>query len=307
MTILRRRKWFVILPLLASVGAAYALTTTRPKTYTATASVLFKNDAIDQQLFGNSVATPGQDPDRVAATNVSLLGAPIVARRTAAALGDSIAGVRTPSAVRARIHVSPQGVSDAVDISAVVRTPQGAARLANTYADQFIRLSREAAAQRYTRAAGILAAQISAGSGGGSSAGLAELRSRLSELRVLAAVQTGGVRLVEAAVVPGSPSGPNVKRDTIAGFLVGLVLAIIAVAIVERVDNRLRDAQDAEEAFGMPLIGTVPRDRGLRLEAGSRAEASGRRGRLQAPPCPAALLQRREAGHVGAHHVARPG
>lgn len=63
---------------------------------------------------------------------------------------------------------------------------------------------------------------------------------------------------LEKAVMPTSPSSPNIKRNTLVGILFGAFLTIVTVIVGEVVDDRLKRPEDVEELLGMTLLGIVP-------------------------------------------------
>lgn len=64
--------------------------------------------------------------------------------------------------------------------------------------------------------------------------------------------------LLEEAEVPNSPSSPNIKRNTLIGFLTGGALISMVIIIVEVLDDRVKKPEDVEEALGITLLGVVP-------------------------------------------------
>src|SRR4051794_29105255 len=81
---IRRGLPLIVISTLLLGGVALALSLTQTKRYAAEASLLFRDPAFDQKLFGSTFQPPAQDPDRQAATNVQLVGLKQVAERTAA-------------------------------------------------------------------------------------------------------------------------------------------------------------------------------------------------------------------------------
>ena len=63
---------------------------------------------------------------------------------------------------------------------------------------------------------------------------------------------------LEEAEVPNSPSSPNIKRNTLIGFLTGGALISMVIIIVEVLDDRVKKPEDVEEALGITLLGVVP-------------------------------------------------
>jgi capsular exopolysaccharide synthesis family protein len=84
------------------------------------------------------------------------------------------------------------------------------------------------------------------------------LRRRADDLKILGSLQTGNAIVVDRATPPSSPSSPKPVRNTILGGLAGLLLGMGAALIAEKVDRRLRDPEDLEDAFGLPVLARLP-------------------------------------------------
>lgn len=79
------------------------------------------------------------------------------------------------------------------------------------------------------------------------------------------------------AVLPTSPTSPNIKLNLALGALVGLALGVAYALIRRHLDRRIRKAADIERLFGVPVIGTLPVDHRLDekstiLDAGTAAQ-----------------------------------
>ncbi len=70
--------------------------------------------------------------------------------------------------------------------------------------------------------------------------------------------KAGSVESIGSAKVPTSASGPNVKRYTIIGALIGFVLAAAVVIIIKLFDNRINTADDIKNRFDIPVLGEIP-------------------------------------------------
>src|SRR4029079_18122661 len=87
------------------------------------------------------------------------------------------------------------------------------------------------------------------------------LQARSNQLDVMAALQTGDAELVQSAAVPRSPSSPSTKRNGVLGVLLGLLVGVGLAFAAARFDRRIRDPSELEDAYGVPLLGTVPNRR----------------------------------------------
>lgn len=66
------------------------------------------------------------------------------------------------------------------------------------------------------------------------------------------------VTTLEEAEPSLRPSSPNIRRNTILGFLVGAFLAIMGILLSEVLDDTVKRADDIEEVLGLTLLGIVP-------------------------------------------------
>ncbi len=90
---------------------------------------------------------------------------------------------------------------------------------------------------------------------------LDDLIRRQSETEVVARIQTTGgsnVRVVDRALVPGSPYYPSLKGALTGGLAVGLVLAVAAIVMLEYMDRTIKTGEEAESRLGLPVLGVVP-------------------------------------------------
>ena len=76
--------------------------------------------------------------------------------------------------------------------------------------------------------------------------------------KIIAVTKVSDVTTLEEAEVPNSPSSPNIKRNTLIGFLAGGVLISVVILVVEVLDDRVKKPEDVEEALGITLLGVVP-------------------------------------------------
>src|SRR5918992_748066 len=88
-----RARWPTVLLFVMVVPAiALGVALLQEKQYTASASLLFRDPALDQKLFGSSVVQESNDPTRDAQTNVELVSLGAVAERTARVVGRGLTG-----------------------------------------------------------------------------------------------------------------------------------------------------------------------------------------------------------------------
>jgi tyrosine-protein kinase len=249
-----RRNWLILLicivalPVLALV---YSLLQT-PK-YTASATLLFNSAEAGQLPFGGEVDT---DPQRAAATNLRLVSLEKISARTAKALDQP--GLTTEG-VSAAVEVAPQGESDLISIEATDPSAKLATQIANEFARQYISFRRETDQRRIVQAETIVEAKLAELSSGEREGPEGEnLEKRLRQLAFLSTLTTGNAELVQEANEPSSPSSPKTKRNIALGLLLGIALGICLALLREQFDRRLRELEDVEALFDVPILGTIP-------------------------------------------------
>src|SRR4051794_24585914 len=120
-----RTRWLLIaLCLVVTTTAAFVFSINRTKEYTATASLVFNNTQLSQQVAGLQAASGG-DPQAQQGTNVRLVQLGGSAAATAKLLGRGL----TRDEVEARIKVSSEANSNIVQVSASSASPKFAANL----------------------------------------------------------------------------------------------------------------------------------------------------------------------------------
>ena len=145
--------------------------------------------------------------------------------------------------------------------------PRRAATIANVFGAQFIAFRRDADRAKINQATILLQNRINElPPGGGGDIRRSLLENRLTALETLADLQTGNAEVVQPADVPTSPSSPKIVRNTVIGGLIGVLLALALALILDRVDRRVREPDELEDIFDLPIVGYVPESGSLRKE-----------------------------------------
>lgn len=258
---LRRRKWTVLLVTVIAIGVAIGLSETQSPTYQAQAKLLLVSSPT-QSFLGNASATPVNIDDEI-----QRLQSPSVADLVRQQLGTAppVSGS------------NPTG-TDIMVVSATSGTRAEAARVANSYANAYIKERQTEVANSYLRAATViqgqidgLKAQIAAAFKPGSappganpqttslSTQVGLLQQQEDSLRTEATVGAGGVQLLRPAGAPRSPASPNPIRNGLLGLVGGLVLGIALAFVRERLDDTLTGKDDLDLAQpGLPVLGLIP-------------------------------------------------
>jgi succinoglycan biosynthesis transport protein ExoP len=253
--VLRRRAPWILLCFVLVAGAAYGYSKHKVKKYTATASLAFNNNQLDQQIAGLSTDN-SSDPLVQQNSNLELVRGGNVSAKTASLLGRGL----TDAAVSAGVSVSGKGESSVADVSATSTSPVLAAAIANTYVNQFVKEQQRANRQFFRSALALVNKQLAALSPAQrvGTDGL-DLQDRAHTLGLLAELDYNNVEVASEAAVPASPSSPKTKTDTIVGAVLGLLLGLAIAFMLERFDRRIREPEELERIYGLPMLGAVPK------------------------------------------------
>jgi polysaccharide biosynthesis transport protein len=255
-----KRLPLIVLCAVVAAGAALAVSLRQDKEYTATSTLLFRDQLLDERVFGSD--TPdGTDPAREAATNVRLVSLEAVAARTARRLDAGL----TPAQVQSKVVVTADGSSDVVTIEAKDGRPEQASRLADAFANSYIAFRRSADRERIDQARALIERQLdelAPEARGGEQGQL--LRRSARQLRILSALQTGNAELVQPALTPSSPSSPKPVRNAALGGLLGLLLGAGLALVLSVRDRRIRNVDEMQALVGRPLLGLIPEIRELK-------------------------------------------
>jgi capsular exopolysaccharide synthesis family protein len=257
--ILRRRKWIVlqatvIIPIIALLYSLH-----QPTLYTASAGLLFENPA-------QTAISPGSadvvDPTEVSATNGSLISLPVVSTYASRLTSSHISAAEIKSSVS--ISSNDSSGSDVTEIEAQSSSPARAATIANAYGNGYIAFRRQSTQASLAASVKQVEANLRAlPATTANSAQRRELTSELTALQNAQATNNGGAELVQPANAPTSPSSPKTSRNVILGLVLGLLVGVILAALLDRLDHRIRDEDEFERIYGLPILTQVPRAREL--------------------------------------------
>jgi Mrp family chromosome partitioning ATPase len=191
------------------------------------------------------------DPNRVQATARALAGSPEVYRiaeeRTGGAFGSA-------SEMQTATSVTGGTDNDILTFSSQGTDPNRTVGIANAAANAFKdwRADLNTEAIRQTEAA--IAAKLAATPK--NSPARKDLQALLNKLDPLSTAAAGDTQLVARATT-ASKTSPAPLKDTLLGFSIGLVIALLVVALREAVDTTVRSESDIEELLAAPVLATV--------------------------------------------------
>ena len=76
--------------------------------------------------------------------------------------------------------------------------------------------------------------------------------------KIISVTRVSDVTTLEEARPATFPSSPNIRRNTLIGFLGGLGVVVVVVLLVELLDVRVKRPEDIEDVMQIPLLGVIP-------------------------------------------------
>lgn len=233
MAAVRRRIVLVVVPALVAAAAALAISLSQPERFEATSTLLFRAPGLDEQIFDRPVLFGGTDVND-AETNAGLVALDEVAAET-----EGTSGVEGSAAEIADAVSVGQGAGPGlIEVTAEADDPVESATLANTYADSFIEIRREANRRDVEAASDSVEQELAALPEDLRRTAQADrLREELRELEALNSLQISDAELVGEATPPAEASSPKPLRNAILAGIAGLVLGLAGALLVERLSG----------------------------------------------------------------------
>jgi len=269
--VIRRRLPLVIAVVVLAVFMSVVVGEVQANKYTASAQLLV-------QPAGSASSLSSGNQQTISATDMVtelqlLTSAPVVTKAT------------TQLGFQPSISGSEVGQTDVLLVSATASTPALAARVANTYAKDFVAQERTSAInallqgeKQYQTQINAINSQIATlGTSDSPTASsqitalasqLAVLKGEEAQLQVAAAESPGGVELSSLASPPTGPSSPRIGKQTEIAFVVGLLVGLALAFLVDYLDDRIYTKEGLEGVTGgVPVLTLIPKIQNWRNEA----------------------------------------
>ena len=249
-----KRKWLILAVGILVAAGTFAYYKHMPSVYGAETALYLGGGSEMQSLITGS---PGNSPQNTIelANQAQLINSNVVGeavRRQLAKEGKLRVASGTAHAIAATD-------SDFITISTEASSARGAALLANTYAQVYLR-ERDANYRRQVERALASSRQQLQRTSGVASNGLQAqtLIERINQLQSQLSLGGTGDRQINPALANSAPLSPKPTRNAIFGFALGIVLAAIAAYALSRFDRRLRALADIETVLQAPVLAAVP-------------------------------------------------
>ena len=258
--VVMRRKWVVIAAVFLTTAIAVVSSAAQTPVYSSSSEVLVQTRGQDG-LFADRIVNLN---DRAIQTEIQVIEGQAVRQR----LKDNLQLEVEPPDVNA----TAVGSTDVISLTLRSTNRTNAATLANAYANAYIEVRREqsvgellAASTEVQAAIDSLQADLDvlADDDPRRNSLLAQLgnfNTTLDQLRVDAALRTGGATIIREAQVSVSPVEPRPARTAALAFVVGLLLGLGAAFLLDYLDDKIRTEDDLARATNRPVLAVVPID-----------------------------------------------
>lgn len=268
--VLRDYRLLIALLVIAGVAAALLASLREDPVYEATASIAFRDETRDLEIFGQS--TPAdQSATQLAASRAPLAERADVLQRAEKDLGPDVSVASLGAAITTEIDPT----SALVGVNARSEDAELAAQMANAVANATVAASNRQTRSRFAAVARTVRRELDQTEAAVDPGTAAVYEAELARLDSLSEFARGA-EIVERAGVPGSPVSPNRVRSAILGGIAGLVVALLIAFFRDSLDRRLRSLHDIQAQFSLPVLGVV-RDESMGripyLENGANGDA----------------------------------
>jgi receptor protein-tyrosine kinase len=248
---LRDNWWIIVACMAAAVAAAALYEASKTTAYSAQAKVLLLQDDPNATLGAQGFFL---DPVRQRATALELITGPNVATR-----------VQRQLRLRQRptgVEASASGDSNVVTITVTGRDRLRSARVADSYAKQYVEFRRDAVRARYDQALSDVRDRLRRLKQLGVSdtePQVRQLQGQASQLELLASTRLPDATVIQRANGYASELTKRWSRNLTLAAIAGLFVGLLIAFLRDRLDDRLRSEEDLASVFpGVPVVATIP-------------------------------------------------
>jgi len=84
------------------------------------------------------------------------------------------------------------------------------------------------------------------------------LLEKMHEVRLAESMQLSNARIWETAAAPEKPIRPRKRLNMALAIASGLLLGLLIAAVIEYLDDTIKNPEEAKETLGIPVLGVVP-------------------------------------------------
>jgi len=253
-----REHWLLIAALVVlSVSAAIAYSVTADRRYEAGADILVTPvQSGDETFIGIAVLREAGVQARSVLTAARLLQTPQIAADVAERIGSDL----TPTELLKKIQVTPLEQSGLLSVVGEAETAQGAADLANAFAEELVEQRTERFQTDLNAVVGRLTALLDAVPPEQQDSGEAvAIQQRLAALRPLVGADDPTLEITSAAVPPERAVWPRPLLSVVVALLAALLLGLGVALALELLNPRVNDEDELLLEQRLPILARVPR------------------------------------------------
>jgi capsular exopolysaccharide synthesis family protein len=259
---LRRGLPLVIGIVVVLAGSVYVVSTSLPKRYKATTSIVKRVTAmVDASTSVDSITRDLNTIDALLTTDDVLdAAAKQVPGETTDTLRDKVSSTVDPNA-------------NLIYVTAKDASPARAAQIANAVSSTFVTEQADIQRRQYERARADLQGELTRLQGS-ADAGSQEqaIRDRISQLGVTIATAGADLQVAQRADPPKRADTPRPLRNTALGLILGLFLGVLVALARDQLVPRVSGSRELSRLLELPVLVSIPYTRTRR--------AKGRRGRV---------------------------
>lgn len=83
------------------------------------------------------------------------------------------------------------------------------------------------------------------------------IAAKLSEC-IVDVMKVENISIIDSAVPPEEPSGPNALRNMLIAGVIGLIISIGTALVLEVINTSIRTSDDVETLLGLPVLAQIP-------------------------------------------------
>jgi polysaccharide biosynthesis transport protein len=272
--VIRARMPLIVLSVVVVTVAVVAAGLLQKPAYQGVALVLVTRQNTGATVLGTPQTQDSYQPGRdEVQTQVEVIQSPRIAQQVVANLHLQVSA----ASLLKRLTVTADTGTNNITIQAVDPSPEGAAQIANAFAQAYVDWSRESQTESLKAAAdgvdwrlGLAQQEIVAIEGTKSTTGATQeklaaaralyamLADKLEQLRIAQQLVTGSGSVLASATVDPVPVSPRPARDGALGLAVGLFLGLMIALLAEQLDVRFKSADEAAAVYGAPVLASIP-------------------------------------------------
>ena len=281
--VVRARMWLIALSVVVVTLGAVALSLLQKSAYQGVAQVLVTQQNTGITMLGTPQPQVSSQPEGDVQTQIEVIQSPRIVEQVIETLGLNT----TVDSLLKRVAVSADTgtslITRVIQIRVTDASAAGAARIANSFAEEYVAWSRESQQASIKAAADdvqlrlaqtqeqMVALEATASAPGASIADKVKLQAagslyatladKLEQLRIAEQLATGTGSVLSSAAVDPVPVSPNPSRDAALGLAIGLLVGLGVAFQVEHLDTRIGSADEAGAIYGAPVLASIPTEK----------------------------------------------